>query len=302
MIELLVVIAIIAVLIALLLPAVQQAREAARRSACKNNLKQIGLALHNYHDLHNTFPPGWVSNGTVWGVPANRNSGPRYCVDNGANHGAPWTVLILPMLDQATLYSKFNFTSAYFSDNSNLTPPPNSNYVVPLPAYRCPSDPSVSSAPQLTNYMGVQGGRDYDCDSQGGPGQRVFSQNGTLFANSSIRLRDLTDGSSNTIFVGESRYFIWQADAPTRSWASSPKMSGGLPMVNVTVINPINSSTAQGNDAVPVTSKTLGSHHTGGCHAAFADGSVRFLSQNMNESTYHSIAVRNDGLPLGGEY
>src|SRR5579871_6659577 len=122
LIELLVVIAIIAVLMALLLPAVQQAREAARRSQCKNNLKQVGLALHNYHEIANMLPPGWV--GITAGAP-----------DIHGLNGWGWASKILPLLDQSTAYNQINF-SVDVSNAAN-----NAMRLTTFPVFRCPSDP-----------------------------------------------------------------------------------------------------------------------------------------------------------------
>jgi len=294
LIELLVVIAIIAVLIALLLPAVQQAREAARRSQCKNNLKQIGLALHNYHDLHSTFPPGWVARGTDWGS--------DYCKNNGDKHQAPWTVLILPQLEMTNLYDKFDLGGDFIVDNS-IVPAPNGNFATSrIPVYQCPSDPATSVFRAHVDYMGIQGGGEPDCWNNGAK-DRVFSRNGVLYANSVVRMRDITDGSSNTVIVGESKYFYSQPGVPTRSWAIGTKMNGGIAFTNVVMMLPINSMVEVAPASVAkFCTKMLGSQHVGGCHALFGDGSVRFLSENMNESTYHALGIRDDGLPLGGDY
>ncbi|OYW13961.1 MAG: hypothetical protein B7Z55_16195, partial [Planctomycetales bacterium 12-60-4] len=124
LIELLVVIAIIAILIALLLPAVQQAREAARRSQCVNNLKQLGLAIHNYHDNFNAFPPGWI------GV-TNRTP------DTEGNSGFAWGAHLLPQLDQSPLYGRLNFNRECYDPAFNAVA-----MSTVLPAFRCPSDPS----------------------------------------------------------------------------------------------------------------------------------------------------------------
>lgn len=311
LIELLVVIAIIGVLVSLLLPAVQQAREAARRSQCKNNLKQLGLALHNYHDLYNVFPPGWVAVGTSWGD--------SYCKVNGINQRAPWTVLILPMLDQTNLYTKFDFNKP-FTNNAPSTPvsnvdpalrdgSQNGDYLVRIPTYQCPTDPAVRIYPLHLDYVGIQGGGAADCTASS-DANRLFSRKGTLFANSSVRFRDLTDGASNIYVIGETKYFPAPASGyPGMGWATSPKMDGNaqawISVVARDQINDSNKTAASGGDFAslsPYVGRLLGSHHVGGCHVLFGDGSVRFLSENMNQATYQTLANRGDGLPVGGEY
>jgi len=147
LIELLVVIAIIAILIALLLPAVQQAREAARRSSCKNKMKQIGTALHNYSEAHSVFPPGTVHDGTS-------------CTSNGSGRRAPWTVLILPFLEDASRYENFNFEARFVCSNAEA---PNSGsnrteWERPNQKYQCPSDPNSTESTNNSNYFGVMGG------------------------------------------------------------------------------------------------------------------------------------------------
>jgi len=301
LIELLVVIAIIAILVALLLPAVQQAREASRRSACKNNLKQIGLALHNYHDVYSVFPPGWVGIGTNWSTESN------YCSTNLDEGGAPWTVHILPMLEQAGLFNLFDLNRR-FSDAGIVVPTPNRDHVIPLSVYKCPSDPLNSMFPLRLNYVGIQGARfntavDTLCHNGNG---RLTIRTGTLFVNSSIRMRDLSDGSSNTMIVGESRYFPSKSDAPYRSWATSGKMGGSGGIITAAVahlqINIYDTydppPTGIASHIAPV-SRALSSTHTGGCHVALGDGSVRFLNENMDLSTHWQLAHRSDGKVLG---
>ncbi|MFO1095781.1 MAG: DUF1559 domain-containing protein [Planctomycetaceae bacterium] len=170
LIELLVVIAIIAVLIALLLPAVQQAREAARRTQCKNNMKQLGLALHNYHDAFNMFPPSASYDGN-----ADANTGGNTCAPTGTNTnaGSPvygragWTILILPMMDQGPLYNQFNFSFGFFgrvdyANPPNAGAPLSPNYAIQLldspPVFRCPSNPVYNSDKYVNCYNACMGG------------------------------------------------------------------------------------------------------------------------------------------------
>ena len=198
LIELLVVIAIIAVLIALLLPAVQQAREAARRSQCINNLKQHGLALHNYHDTYATFPPGWI------GVQANAShvEGPS---------GFAWGAHTLPYIDQATLYSQINF-------NVSLVDPSNDvarKQVIGV--FRCPSDPSsetwqlgeegnptnILTTLPSANYVGSFGtlGPEDLCVAAPFPASQCRGD-GMFSHNSKIRMADIADGVYITELIG----------------------------------------------------------------------------------------------------
>jgi type II secretory pathway pseudopilin PulG len=183
-----VVIAIIAILIAQLLPAVQQAREAARRTQCKNNLKQIGLAMHNYHDLHKTFPPGWVRQ-----------------TDNAANWS--WMVYLLPMLEQGNLYAQLEVGDP-LSLGQALEGVNNVRLMqTPVPGFRCPSDtaPDLNDKHPLqsesgnhlpvaiSNFVGAAGGLDWN-----------FGEvTGTFGMNTSVAIKDITDGTSNTLVVGE---------------------------------------------------------------------------------------------------
>jgi prepilin-type N-terminal cleavage/methylation domain-containing protein len=195
LIELLVVIAIIAILIALLLPAVQQAREAARRSQCKNNLKQIGLALHNYHDTANQFPPGQIRgfNGT-----------------NELGNAFSWGTMILPYLDQAPMYNRLNF-SIGIAEGANKT------FVESLsgiPAVLCPSDserPKLRGANTLvrapaTSYFGTSGAFNTWSDSTNA---RLSGGFFTIDPAPPSTMATISDGTSNTIAVGEQTYRVW---------------------------------------------------------------------------------------------
>lgn len=225
LIELLVVIAIIAILIALLLPAVQQAREAAKRTQCKNNMKQICLAFHNYHDTFGVFPPGAVLR--------DRHLFP-YCSMQGDPHnhsGAPWPVLLLPYLEQDNLYKtfvpegswypRFDYRSGVYVPQ-NYTAQDGDSPVV----YRCPSNPNSSKERYILTYYGCQGGGDtwmlkryqdnsgvitnphgpcYSVDPNN-PLARIFWDNGILYINSNTAISEVRDGTSNTIILGEQMY------------------------------------------------------------------------------------------------
>ncbi len=285
LIELLVVIAIIAVLIALLLPAVQQAREAARRSACQNNMKQIGLALHNYSDVHKRFPPGYVTRvpGTI--------SNTSWCRSGGVQF-APWTVLILPFIDQTPLHGQMNF-NVPFQTTGNQMATPNSNVIRPLAIYQCPSNILTSSNELLNSYFGVMGGSATpNCGNSGcsPANERAHYVTGMLFAGSRMQPRDVLDGMSNVFLVGESRYATaaWGASAKQDSCTFPINLAGAQDQINLFPNAGIHST------------RGFSSFHPGGCFFLLSDGSVHFVSQNIDLATYRQLGHRDDGRPTGG--
>ena len=287
LIELLVVIAIIGILVALLLPAVQQAREAARRTQCKNNLKQLGLALHNYHDTHSMLPPAWV------GVDPQLST----AYVHGLN-GWGWGAKVLPQLDQAPLYSRMNFSqSVLASGNLELRG-------TPLAVFRCPSD---SGAQRFTirsheddsplaelatgNYIGNFGTTEMHACEDLPPGMSCQG-NGVLFHNSSLRLGDVLDGLTQTFFVGERR------TVENLGWFST--WAGFIPEGEEAAQRILGSA-----DHTPNHPNNhfddFGSNHVGGAHFLLGDGSVRFISASINQQTYLSLATRH-GRDVPGEF
>lgn len=293
LIELLVVIAIIAILIALLLPAVQQAREAARRSTCKNNLKQIGLALHNYNETHNILPSGWI--GVEPGVGSN--------VEFGSGWG--WATMALPYLDQSPLYNQIDF-------NLDINDPVQTAGLIDqiLPAFRCPSDPAnntfiveeaaspgtVIATLATGNYIGVFGSEELD-DCETVPAGSACKSTGLFYHNSNTRFRDITDGLSQTLFAGERKTdvnFGWHS-----TWAGV--VPGGLvPEGTVPTGGERTFACVLGaTDHVPNDPAAhfddFSSHHVGGAQFVFGDGRVRFISENIDLGVYRALSSIKGG-------
>jgi len=332
LIELLVVIAIIAVLIALLLPAVQQAREAARRSQCKNNMKQLGLALHNYHDTHNVLPPGCLLFANTAGTAPDRTIG-----------GWGWNTFVLPYVDQAPLYTALN-------PNGQNFPTSVAGHLVqtPLAIMVCPSDasPSVNTyggfadVSQIglgkSNYPAVSGAVSVETNQWA---QNVIAANGGSAVagmfnyNSATRLRDVTDGLSNTFACAER---TWdgspvkddlRTDANGTTYAafdSNPSLGwvGPLPRKgsvwagrygHLPVAGGPNAGTNTGekyatfvrvtnsDKFVPngIGAPAASSMHEGGAQYLLGDGSVRFISESVNRDTFRYLGCMADGQVIG---
>ena len=284
LIELLVVIAIIAVLIALLLPAVQQAREAARRTQCKNNLKQLGLALHNYHDTALIFPLN-SSNGTL---PNNRSG----------------FVGMLPGFDQAPMYAMMNMSL------SGLVAPNLAFTQQILPALICPSDPDgtkttvtgqdagagIAMAPSDYAFCAgdyINGTSNTGTTQAPGYANGVTTSGRGMFSRYSwsCRIAEVTDGLSNTIALGEviGNWCGWQVGWGFQSFATTAHTVNYL---NSTLKN----SAATGNADACIGFR---SQHVGGAHVLLGDGSVRFISENISGVTYNALASRAGGEVIG---
>lgn len=293
LIELLVVIAIIAILIALLLPAVQQAREAARRTQCKNNLKQIGLAIHNYADVYTCLP--------------NANCG------ESETSGGSLFVSILPFIDQANAYNLFDF------DLKNSDPYNVAVTSQQLPFYLCPTSPMRRVVPGCSDdngrapghYAVCGGTEDYNIywSYYGDPNP---VQNGAIVYTGSsagkIRFRDITDGTSTTLMIGETAYNL-----PDYKFTSSSSSCNGQSRYGYTYwANPYPGSTVCftssdfnphdiADDSVFDSSwrKSFRSDHVGGVQFVFVDGSVHFISENIDASLLDALATRNGGEVIG---
>ncbi len=274
LIELLVVISIIAILIALLLPAVQQAREAARRSTCKNNLKQIGIALHNYHDVARSFPAGSLYGDDEYG----------------------WACMILPYIEQANIYNKLEFTG----QGPDITIPLQAGVTDQvIPIYLCPSNSmSLTKSPIRAGagHSGVDLGgharNDYSgsCGTSAGSITGVFGKiKDTL---TPTKIRDVLDGSSNTIAVGEAyTQFMREIDGPTHANVGDFKVWVGTN-------NQHQNAMAEAGPAQILNGTrddSFASQHVGGAQFLFADGSVSFVSENIDMVTFGKLADKADG-------
>ena len=267
LIELLVVIAIIAILIALLLPAVQQAREAARRSQCKNNLKQFGLAMHNYHDTHGVFPIGVVGRpGSNWQCSTMSNGD---TLPNQDYRSWGWGTYVLPYVDQAPLYNSLQPDGCRMPNADALF---NGEKLLQqaLSVYACPSDTGRPINVYFQNYSKSN----YVINEQFGN------------VNTSVRMRDVTDGTSNTFLMAERRLqtdpagnrftgaMIW---GRANTSDASNKFRVNFPINTPTATT---SSTSISGDS-GCTRHQVSSLHVGGAHFLMTDGAVRFVSENI---------------------
>lgn len=332
LIELLVVIAIIAVLIALLLPAVQQAREAARRTQCKGNLKQIGLALHNYHDSAKLLPPARLNVGHVgwsYGNPTPK-SPLKYTNASG------WTML-LPNLDQGPLYKQYDHNSAaswsyvygaYALSEMQGNPDLVNAKVVKsrIPIFECPSDGNSYFYESTNQYYSISatttgGARtNYDFNIQyleyyyQGCAMNSNcwpSDQRSMFANnSSSSMRNCTDGTSNTAFVTETVRNVWNGVPPAWGHAGHVQVGIALDMPWHVGINKWGNASAAwpgpGYNAADYVQRGRllnwaagGSLHGGGCHMLMGDGAVRFINQNISDTTLTYLSRSSDNKVVG---
>ena len=291
LIELLVVIAIIAVLIGLLLPAVQKVREAAARMQCQNNLKQIGIALHSYHDRMGSFPPGYKDN----------NSDPNSDATFDVGPGWGWASLVLNDLEANNVYNQINFNQTVGQNPIGQTV---------LPAFLCPSDArlptfSVNSFNSPQSQLAVVAQGNYVANN--GVKETSFypgNNGGPFLRNSKFRIADITDGLSNTLFIGERNSghsrTTWTGAVPG---GSVPALQASDPIGNAEYAQALvlahGSATHLPNDPSLWDADVFYSRHTAGANFLFGDGSVRTISRSINGVVYENLLNRNDGNPVG---
>jgi prepilin-type processing-associated H-X9-DG protein len=322
LIELLVVIAIIGILIGLLLPAVQKVREAAARISCTNNLKQIGLALHSYHDTMNLFPPGYLDG----------NNDPNSTPDNDVGPGWGWASFLLPYLEQGNVYNQINFkVGVGVGSNTAVSG-------VTLKIFQCPSDglqqpvsvyDSSFSTPVVTvahgNYVacngwlecfhGATGNIQPGAGDDGLPGVYGPAGRGVFWRNSKTRIADVIDGMSNTIFAGErsgnhspstwtgavpgGRCPSWMATTPPRPYAPPPGPAyDNADFGEALVLAHCNATHLPNADFPIYDPDTFYSYHPGGAMFLLGDGSVRFISRGVNPTTYQALSTMAGGEVL----
>jgi prepilin-type N-terminal cleavage/methylation domain-containing protein/prepilin-type processing-associated H-X9-DG protein len=288
LVELLVVIAIIGILIALLLPAVQAAREAARRSQCTNQMKQLAVSLHNYHDTFLAFPCGTRSYGNQ----------------------LSWSVAILPYIEQKPLYDKFDQRIANYGSFFVYALNRIDTFLCPSGKVdRTPNETAVNPTTGATeqcftiHYYGVLGPKgpipDFSTTPNPTPpnyrvanitGHGDFALQGILTRDTYKKMRDVTDGTSNTFLLGE---ISWNDANCYRSWVRGG--SGNASPSAKNVYNSINLPTGKYNNADNFNDVSFGSQHPGGCMFAMADGSVMFVQQSINMDVYKATASCDGG-------
>lgn len=317
LIELLVVIAIIAILVALLLPAVQQAREAARRSQCKNNLKQLGVAIHNYHDIHRTLPPG---------------RGGTCCNNPGTNQGSlSGIAMLLPMLDMATLWEEITSVPGQGGNSELLTFPHPSGQIDLL---LCPSSPLPQSGPNATDaYSPFRSYKFCYGDElrplfSGAPPYIIPDRRGVFTTGHSNRLRDITDGTSNTVMMGEvalgaGALSVRGHRVEIAGFSTNPQICaatesageyvGGTVIISSsgwywasgrayynffgTVMPPNGPSCVE--TSIGSTATAASSMHSGGVQVLLADGAVRFVNDSIDTGNLALPPATSGESPYG---
>jgi prepilin-type N-terminal cleavage/methylation domain-containing protein len=299
LVELLVVIAIIGLLVSMLMPAVQRAREAARRNACLNNIRQVGLATHNYLDAHRKFPSGWIEdpNNPVCDIEVQpftepiqiRQSQTQQLMINdwalGPHWG--WHALILPQMEQSVLNLNFNAPKTQFNQSGVIDS--NWEYIrVPIDAYVCPSAALPSSRPGslgYTNYRGNMGA--WMLADPNAP-----LNNGMFYRNSSLDDRDVSDGMSNTLLFGETLMGFWGDN-----YACCARARDDQPLFDAHWTTPLAGDCPSPPDMVHFFG--FGSFHGDIANFCLADGSARSIAKNIDQQIFWALSTRNGGEAIG---
>lgn len=304
LIELLVVIAIIAILIALLLPAVQQAREAARRSTCKNNMKQLGIALHNYHETHRIFPQMQVENirNLVYDPP-------------NAESYLGWNVMLLPFMDQTNIYNQINMNGPWRESVTPYTVAQLSLFQTPIASLACPSDPADGRNPNVgnfgkSNYVGL-----YSCYRLL-PGTTTISGVTSAWNNHEAKnMKSFRDGLSNVLLLGERTTeggysgAVWPGSNAVNNATSGNYGSWEYHTAVVRTFQGWSTASDQAlssyymingkSNTGSINAWGLSSSHEGGCHFLLGDGAVRFISENVNGDTLIFLCGIDDKNVVG---
>ena len=254
LVELLVVIAIIGILIALLLPAVQAAREAARRMSCSNNLRQMGIGLHHYHLTHKCFPPGGIE--------------PRWKVPGGRQYA--WSALLLPFVEQKPLHAQIDFNQGFDAEDNEEAA------ATLLSVYVCPSVPNGSELVDgrgPSHYGGLYGEAIPPNPTDGS----WTAQNGTMFYDRVVKIRDIRDGTSSTVMISEDS--AWKDG----QWINGLNIFDQKYAINYVPDNPM------------FFENEIRSEHPGGANGLFCDGSVHFLSEALELKILEAIITRDGG-------
>ena len=300
LVELLVVIAIIGILVAMLLPAIQAAREAARRTQCNNHFKQVGVSLHNYHSAFSRFPPSFIH----W-----HDSACSQSQSNAAGvfqyTGWGWGAFLLPYIEQQEIHDMITFeTPGYVGTTSSREAG-----IIPIETYLCPSDPqgfellsccTMVPLPGYTdkedvgksNMAATADSEDYSCDGHE-PDEDPLTADGVMFNQSETRIKDVRDGTSKTLLIGEitggekgsneGRFWTAHGYEDTAEGINGPFSMPG------------------GNPSYDFKQSGFSSYHPAGCHFTFTDGSVHFLNEDMDQAVLAGLTTRS-GRESVGEY
>jgi prepilin-type N-terminal cleavage/methylation domain-containing protein len=300
LVELLVVIAIIGVLIALLLPAIQAVRESARRLQCQNNLKQQGLALLAFHDRSNKFPLGLYG-----GLDASKADP---CNALYTDDGYSWAVALLPNLEEQPLFDlikpdwKPGVFARAFKAGVKLIPGGDAQIGI----FRCPSSQLESYVPEDNPFSGGFATSDYKaCTGQGDRGMFWKPCDGVKYAKGEtvVRIKDVTDGLSQTIALGESSYYRLKNDWPI--WFGSPRTNDSVlfktsqPSVINCAMTPKSPENLTSGPNGPVDDDCAFSWHDSGAYFSFGDGSVHWLNEDVDWVTYTYLGMKDDGEVIG---